>query len=381
MDFEYPDKTKDKGWYCILGGANVLAQNMQKKLTNQPSFNVRVTGIELIDKMEMRVTSQSTATQNDPQSKTYQGVFNSTSLGCMREMDIKANLNYPTKEAMRSLGYGPSAKVGIKFNRAWWIYGLPGFNITQGGLGHSDLTIRTCVYPSYNYNVPDNTEAVLLCSYTWQQDAERIGSMMVGTNNQNLLTHAQIIADEQNLKNLVLRDLAKMHTGNDGNSMTEDELYDALQNSYMDHYAHDWTHDPNTAGAFAFFRPAQFSTLWPLMIQPTNDHIIIGEAASPHHAWVVGALESAVYGVYSWISMNEELIPGATEALSLLTTANPSVPFAGLPDYMPTSTAQWHGFIAALAREDYLRKKQAENSKAEEVKAKSGKKASIPLRV
>ena len=364
MDFEYPDPKQDKGWRCILGGANVLAQFMQKQLATQPVFNVQVTGIDCVDKMNMTVWSKPTTSQDPPTPKTYQGVFNSTSLGCMREMNIQANLNYPTKEAMRSLGYGPSAKVGILFDRAWWIYGLGDFNITKGGLGHSDLSIRTCVYPSYNYNVPDNSPAVLLCSYTWQQDGERIGSLMASTNNPSLLTHAQIIEDEVNLKNLVLRDLAKMHTENPGNQIAEDKLYAALQMSYQDHYAHDWTHDPNTAGAFAFFRPKQFSTLWPKLIQPTNDLVIIGEAASPHHAWVVGALESAVHGVYSWISMNPDL-PGAAKALEILEKPVSGVPFVGLPDYMPASTAKWHGVMGALAREDYLREEKAKRARAE----------------
>lgn len=370
MDFEYPDQTKDKGWWCILGGANVLAQKMKDRLEFQPKFNVRVTGIDCVDKNNMTVWSKPTTKQHPPTPKIYQGVFNSTSLGCMREMNINANLlNYPTKEAMRSLGYGPSAKVGMRFRSAWWIYGLKDFNITRGGLGHSDLTIRTCVYPSYNYNVPDNTEAVLLCSYTWQQDGERIGSLMASTNNPNLLTHEQIRDDEVNLKNLVLRDLAKMHTGNPGSTIEEEKLYLALQESYIDHYAHDWTHNPNTAGAFAFFRPTQFSTLWPELIQPTSNLVIIGEAASPHHAWVVGALESAVHGVYSWIAMNQynglHRLRGAAEALELLKTPVANVPFAGLPDYMPVSTAEWHGFMGALATEDYLRERNLENAGTE----------------
>jgi len=144
MDFEFPHSDQDNVWRCISGGANVLAQNMQRQPKTKLKFNAKVTGIEAVDTMKMTVWSQSAA-QVLPSPKTYQGAFNSTSLGCMKEMNIKANLNYPTKEAMRSLGYGPLVKVGMLFKSAWWIYGLKDFNITRGGLGHSDLTTRTCV--------------------------------------------------------------------------------------------------------------------------------------------------------------------------------------------------------------------------------------------
>lgn len=62
-------------------------------------------------------------------------------------MDLSnAGLNYSTKQAIRSLGYGPAAKVAIKFKRAWWIHDLKDYNVKMGGLGHSDLTARTCMY-------------------------------------------------------------------------------------------------------------------------------------------------------------------------------------------------------------------------------------------
>jgi hypothetical protein len=52
--------------------------------------------------------------------------------------------------------------------------------------------------------------------------------------------------------------------------------------------------------AFAFFNPGQFSKLYPEIVKPAangNLHIC-GEAASTHHAWIVGALESAWRGVF-----------------------------------------------------------------------------------
>jgi hypothetical protein len=49
------------------------------------------------------------------------------------------------------------------------------------------------VYPSYNIYDTDSVTAVLLCTYTWQQDAERLGSLMGD--------------DETQLRDLLIADL------------------------------------------------------------------------------------------------------------------------------------------------------------------------------
>ena len=109
-------------------------------------------------------------------------------------------LPYGTKQAIRSLAYGPSAKVGLVFSTPWWRT-LTSNPILSGGQGHSDLNIRTCVYPSYNIGdiSKDDNAFVLLCSYTWQADAERMGAW-IGANG-----------DESDLIPLILQDLARMH--------------------------------------------------------------------------------------------------------------------------------------------------------------------------
>ena len=63
--------------------------------------------------------------------------------------------------------------------------------------------------------------------------------------------------------------------------------------------AYDWSKDPNAAGAFALFSPGNFSEHYPSLITPASDSrfFIVGEAASAHHAWIVGALDSAMRGV------------------------------------------------------------------------------------
>ncbi|KAI0467097.1 hypothetical protein F4859DRAFT_495118 [Xylaria cf. heliscus] len=339
LDFDYSDETK---WYCILGGAQTLGTKMHEKITYKAVFDSRVTAIRAKDPMQVELK---VATPQGESEKSFHAVFNTTTLSCLRKMDTsEAGLNYATKQASRSLGYGSSAKVAIKFKRAWWIHDLGRYSIRKGGVGHSDLMTRTCVYPSYNIYDDDSKPAVLLCSYTWQQDAQRLASLM--SNNED---HDKKVEDEADLKELLFRELARLHANSD---MTTDQLYSLIRENYIDHHAYDWDKDPTTMGAFALFRPQQFSRVWNKLIQPSGDVVIIGEAASPHHAWVVGALESAVHGIHSWLGMNRGRVPEFQDAMLILEREEDGNPFTGLPPYLDANISRWHSVLGLIGRDE-----------------------------
>ncbi|KAG2353891.1 hypothetical protein BDR07DRAFT_1431540 [Suillus spraguei] len=135
------------------------------------------------------------------------------------------------------LRYDTSCKVAIKFKTPWWIARC---GITQGGTSLSDIPIRTCCYPSHSIHDDPNKPAVLIALYTMGQNAQRI---------------------------VVLRDLACLHA-------RSGITYEYLAAQYVTHHAYDWRKDPLSGGAFAIFALGQFRHL-------------------AHHAWVLGALESA----------------------------------------------------------------------------------------
>ncbi|KAJ3541739.1 hypothetical protein NM208_g2594 [Fusarium decemcellulare] len=341
LDFEFFEKTK---WSCVMGGAQQLAKRMEGRIKKKPRFNSPVTAIRALDKMKVELDIRN---EDAIHTKSYNAVFNTTTLGCLQRIDTRqAGLRYPIKQAIRSLGYGTSCKVAIKFNRAWWIHDLKDYNIKQAGLGHSDLSLRTCVYPSYNIYDDPSKSAVLLCSYTWQQDSDRLGSLM--STNPN---HAEKVADEAALKELLLRELAILHKNPE---MSEEDLYKLIKDSYVDHHAWNWSTDPNTAGAFAFFRPQQFTSMWNKLIQPSGDVIIVGEAASPHHAWVVGALESVIHGLHAWMGANTH-VHGMQEARDILAKYQEGNPFVGLPPYMDENMSQWHSMLGMVHRDEHLK--------------------------
>lgn len=68
-------------------------------------------------------------------------------------------------------------QVALKFEKRFWEDPVVmGGNSFQGGRLSTDKPIRTVVFPSYGIK-EQNLSGVMIASYTWGQDASRIGSM------------------------------------------------------------------------------------------------------------------------------------------------------------------------------------------------------------
>jgi hypothetical protein len=323
MVLEALDFEAGQGWWCVEGGSSQIALRMKKKVKTQNAFEFGkvVTGISYKDgtdkeKVDVTVDGESTV-------RTYDAVFNSATLAAQQHMQLEGlKLNWGTKCAIRNLGYGASCKVGVRFKTLWWKKN--GLDITKGGVGKTDLPIHFCVYPSYN--VWDNNEkpGVLLVSYTWSQEAERIGALIDKKSPD----------DERKLRAVITHDLARLHakTGDDNDY---DRIYKIIDDEWLDHYAYNWYENPRMAGAFAFFGPQQFSNLYNDVTASDGRYMIIGEATSAHHAWVVGALESAVRGVYQFLCTASENAPDTAavwKAYDAYNNKNVPGPFGPIPE-------------------------------------------------
>lgn len=278
LDFDYPGGPHK--WFCINGGTTLLTNAMSDRVRFKPETKKRVENISIdLKSKEEGNMSVKCADETDPRSG-YCTVFATPALGCLARMDLRSLELHPSqKDAIRSLHYDDSVKVALKFDHPWWIETC---GIVKGGVASTDLPLRTCVYPSYNLE-DRGKPAVLLASYTWSQDANRMGSLVNDINKNELVE-------------LILRDLARLHA--------RDMTYDSIKRSFTGIYnAYSWSHDPTTAGAFALFGPGQFRNLYPYLSRPAADSKfhIVGEAASTHHAWIVGALDSAYAAVYRFL--------------------------------------------------------------------------------
>ena len=165
------------------------------------------------------------------QQYTYSHVISTITMPNLRTIDLTGSkLDVVQANALRASDYGPSIKIGIRFNETWWTTGQDKdgnvFDIV-GGQSFTDLPIRTVVYPSYGvYSETPGT--TLIASYCWTYDAERLGAL-IGTGQQ---------VYEDQLKALVLADLAAIHN--------VDVSY--LSSRFLEMYSWDWNHAPWTGG-------------------------------------------------------------------------------------------------------------------------------------
>ncbi|KAK6337079.1 hypothetical protein TWF718_009865 [Orbilia javanica] len=282
----------DTNWYCVEGGTGEVIRRLNDKVSGEPEYNRVVISMELDRKAPENEKMRVFVKDEGHNPRKYHSVINTTTLGCASRMDLKkVELQTGQRAAIRMLRYSASTKIGVKFTEPWWI--KEPYLINQGGVAPSDLySARMCVYPSYNIHDPVDRPAVLLASYCWGQDAERVGSMIKKTSP----------GGEEILRDCLLRDLARLH--HDPNApasakMSYDEVLATLRRKYITHYSYDWNHDPFVSGAFAMFGPGQYRKMMPHLQRPTADSRLhfVGEATSNHHAWIVGALESALRAV------------------------------------------------------------------------------------
>ncbi|KAK0702642.1 hypothetical protein B0H67DRAFT_687835 [Lasiosphaeris hirsuta] len=260
---------KDKDWYRIEEGMQLVPETMAQMLAStswpptvsQPAawnvtLNTPVTGYSF------NPTSQTVSVASSASTATYDMVFNTTAMGPLQRMDI-SGLNLPNNvlDGIRSLSYDRATKVAIKFTEAWW---TTKYNII-GGVSSSDLPISNVVYPSWN---DGDGPAVLMVSYSWAQDATRMGSMVADYNVPGVTR-----TRDDPLVTLCLNDLVQLFK-----SSTP---------------------------------PLQFSDLYDLVVTDPNDHFdnsdpagyhfaLAGEALSAHHAWICGAFDSAYTTLCTW---------------------------------------------------------------------------------
>jgi len=290
------DEDQPSRWYCIEGGTVVTIDRIIQKLDAQKIFQGKmVTKLALKPKQQedrVTVTMQDCKTKAE-EIRHYSAIINTTTLGALQKIDLTdMELPYGMKTAIRVLRYDTSTKVGVKFKKMWW-KDAQFDSIKLGGVGKTDLPIRVCVYPSYN--IHDQGPGVLLASYTWGQDSERIAAHVSTESPDN----------DKGLKELVIYNLARLHTINREKETREEYEKRFLLNkktitdNWITHHAYDWSKDQYACGGFALFSPGQFSTLIPHLVRPASDSrfVIVGEAASANHAWIVGALDSAFRGL------------------------------------------------------------------------------------
>ncbi|EGC33822.1 hypothetical protein DICPUDRAFT_94960 [Dictyostelium purpureum] len=265
-------------WLAIEGGSEVMVQNILKTLkpdTIEQGTIVSKISQKVVDEkvkgLDVHIIGQDTP-------RTYDHVISTGTLASLRTMDLNGlSLSHNKRLAIRTLNYDHSVKITLAFNKRWWedstfMKGKPIF----GGTTSTDLPVRNIVYPSYGNHV-EGASGILIVSYTWAQDASRIGSLVGDDGGEKLLIQ------------ICMKNLAEVH----------DIEVSVLNEMLVDFKCWDWYNDNYSMGAFALYSPAQFTQLFPSVTKPTPDgrFHLAGEATSVHHAWVIGSLNSAYRAV------------------------------------------------------------------------------------
>ncbi|KAF9882702.1 hypothetical protein FE257_005510 [Aspergillus nanangensis] len=286
--FEFHSLQDNVEWAQVSGGTSRVVERMCQALHDQVGDRIQLRkrvvriAINRCHDGEDNLSVQC-AGENHLRSG-YTTVFNTSPLGCLQRMETTSlHLHPMQREAIRCLRSENSTKVALKFSYPWWIVDC---GIAGGGCSSSDLPSRTCVYPSHVGVESGSRPAVLLASYTWGQDANRMGALVRPSSD----------VQEEELVEIILRDLATLHQPH--------VSFEKLREAYIGHHAFCWGNSPFASGAFALFGPGQFSNLYPFLCRPAADgkFHIVGEASSIHHGWVVGALNSAYMAVYRFLS-------------------------------------------------------------------------------
>ncbi|KAF7349914.1 Amine oxidase [Mycena venus] len=204
MDFDYQPTPE---WFTIQGGGDVISNAVIDRLTQSTRPAA----------LKVTTTSESGVVDSE-----YAHVISTMPFGCLRMVDTSA-LEFPweLQTALRALHYDSAIKVAVKFKTRWWEK-LPQPQV--GGASTTDRPTRTVVYPSYGIGSED---ATMIASYTWAQDALRIGAYVKGHDS----------ASEQVLLECIKRDLADMHGIKDMSVL--DHVDHKIVNWYGDEYSND----------------------------------------------------------------------------------------------------------------------------------------------
>jgi monoamine oxidase len=142
-----------------------LIKAMLAKLETQPSYNHRVTSVDMTTSVSSPDLSfpLTRVSVSGKQDGYFTHVVSTASFANLRTINTdRVPMTYKQRQAIRALNYGPAVKVAIKFRTRWWEQG----NMKQlGGASYMDRQSRVVVYPSYGLG--EEGPGVLMVTYNW----------------------------------------------------------------------------------------------------------------------------------------------------------------------------------------------------------------------
>ncbi|XP_070711266.1 L-amino-acid oxidase-like [Pempheris klunzingeri] len=240
----------------VTGGSDLLTKAFLTVLDVPILLNSKVKRITQSD--EGVTVSYQTENRSSWQDVSADVVLVTTTAKAALFIDFVPPLSIKKMEALRGVHYESSTKIILTFSEKFWER-----DGIQGGKSITDRPSRFIYYPSHSF--PTNkTIGVLLASYTWAGDS-----------------HLFTGASDEDLKELALRDLAKIHG---------EQVWSLCTGVVVKR----WSTDPYSLGAFALFTPYQHLEYAKELFNSEGRVHFAGEHTAFPHAWIETSMKSAI---------------------------------------------------------------------------------------
>ncbi|MBC7778353.1 MAG: FAD-dependent oxidoreductase [Phycisphaerae bacterium] len=278
-------------YWEIKGGNYRLPEALLPYLQENIVFNARATEIrwqDLSSSENAGFEGVSVKTINEPSGKSNKGRVSTSRVereftadyllvtvpfSSLRFVETKPMFSYHKRRAIIELHYDSATKVLLEFSERFWEWDEATWEQKIGGKyrGHNsvgggsvtDNPNRNIYFPSHP--VADGNGGVVLASYSWADDAVRWDSIP----DEDRYSHAL-----QGIIDLYGEGVRPFYTG-----------HGTTQSWVRDYYA---------MGEAAVFAPGEITELHPWIPIPEGNVFFAGEHTSLKHAWIEGALESAI---------------------------------------------------------------------------------------
>ncbi|XP_022621202.1 LOW QUALITY PROTEIN: L-amino-acid oxidase-like [Seriola dumerili] len=257
MLYDQADISDNNKYYEVTGGSDLLPKAFLTVLDVPVHLNSKVKNIS------QSANGVTVWYQRDKQSSLMDihadVVLVTTTAKAALFMDFNPPLSISKMEALRSVHYDSSTKIILTFNETFWED-----DGIRGGKSITDRPSRYIYYPSHSFPENKNIGVLLVTSWTWSDDS--------------LLFQG---ASDEDLKELALRDLVKIHG----------ERVRSLCTGVV---VKRWSLDPYSLGAFALFTPYQHLEYSKELFRREGRVHFAGEHTAFPHAWIETSMKSAI---------------------------------------------------------------------------------------
>ncbi len=235
--------------YRIRGGNDLLPKAFASRLGDSLWLGCRVVRIEQ-EENRVRVTFSKLGTHHTLEADR---LICAIPFSVLRSVEIRPEFSLEKKRAIEDLPHFSACRISVLArNRFWRREGADGFAVTDLPIGQV-------------FNMTGNQagqRGVLQC-YAGGLGARSISAMA-----------------EADRTRFVLAEMEKVYPG--------------LADSAESFSVKDWDQDPFARGASSWFRPGQFSRLWPHLAKPEGRVHFAGDQTSAWIRWMQGALHSGL---------------------------------------------------------------------------------------